>query len=255
MRSRARAGMAATTLRLAHDVRLRWILALALAASLAGGLVYGALAARLGDIDAIELQTAVVSRGAATQLAIVLVVLVAVAGPYRDGSWLHAALAEPRPSRRLLVSALPVLACCAALALVSAAAALAGAGLVGRLELSGVALAVSLHLAVSSIWALWVLGLAHAVRSPMLVLAVGAGLPIVVEPAVAGLLTQAELGALRWSLPGQALRAIAELPSAGGGLLQPVPSEALPAVIPTIVACTAVVGTAAWLRLRGAQPR
>lgn len=256
MRSRARASMAAMLLGLAHDARLRWVLAVAVAASLVGGLLHGALAARLGGIDAIELQTAAVSRGAATQLVVVLVVLIAVAGPYRDGTWLQLALAEPRPTRRLLVSTVPVLAVCGALALVCASAATAGAGAAaGGIEPSAVVLPVGLQLVVSSIWTLWVLGLAHAVRSPMLTLAVGAGLPIVVEPAVAGLLTPAGLGSLRWALPGQALRALAELPATGGGLLQPVPSAALTPAILTIVVCTGAVGAAAWLRLRGPQPR
>lgn len=247
--------MTAAMVGLARDVRLRWILVFALIASFGGGLVHGAIAERLGDIDAIELQTAVVSRGAATPLAVVLVVLVAVAGPYRDGSWLHAVLAEPRPSRRLLVSAVPVLAGCAVLALASAVSATAGAAAAGRLEPDGVAVSVCLHLAVTSIWTVWVLSIAHATRSTMLTLAVGAGVPIVLEPTVAGLLAQADLGALRWLLPGQALRAIAELAATGGVLLQPVPTEALPTAVATIVACTAAVGTAAWLRLNGSQPR
>lgn len=255
MTSRAGAGMAAAMLRLAQDVRPRWILACSVAASFGGGLVHGALAAQLGGIDAVELQTAVVSRGAATPLAVVLLMMVVVADPYRDGSWLHAALAEPLPLRRLLVSAVPALAACCLLALVSAAAATAGAGVTRPIEFAVVAGSFGLHLAVTSIWALWMLGLAHATRSPLLTLAVGAGLPIVVEPTLAGLLSQTDLGALRWLLPGNALRAVAEQPAIGGGLLQPVPPEALPAAIVTITACTLGIGTSAWLRLRGPQPR
>ncbi|WP_405216154.1 hypothetical protein [Agrococcus sp. Ld7] len=247
--------MAAATLRLLHDSRLRWLFAGALLASFAGGLVHGALAARLGGMDAIELQTAAVSRGAATPLAVVLLVLIAVAGRYRDGSWLHEALAEPRPTRRLLVSAAPVLAACGAIALSCGAAAAAGSGAAGRIEPGLALVAVGLHLVVSGIWALWMLGVAHATRSTMLTLAIGAGLPVVVEPAIAGLLAQGDLGALRWLLPGQALRAIAELPATGGVLLQPVPPAVLPAALGTIVACTAAIGMAAWLRERGPQPR
>lgn len=255
MKSRARAGMAAAMLRLARDVRLRWILAFSMVVSFGGGLMHGVLAERLGGIDAIELQTAVVSRGAATQLAIVLLMVVAVASPYRDGTWLHAALAEPRPLRRLLIFGAPLLALCVVLAAASAAAATAGASAVDQLEPGGVALSGSLHLAVMLLWALWLLCLAHATRSPMLTMVIGAGLPIVVEPALAGLLAQADLGTLRWLLPGQALRAIAELPATGGGLLQPVPAEGLPVAVATLVACTAAAVAAAWLRLRGSQPR
>lgn len=247
--------MTAAMVGLARDVRLRWVLVFALIVSFGGGFVHGAIAEALGDIDAMELQTAVVSRGAASPLAVVLVVLVAVAGPYRDGSWLHAVLAEPRPARRLLVSTVPVLAGCAVLALASAASATAGAAAAGRFEPDGVAVSVCLHLAVTSIWTVWLLGIAHATRSPILTLAIGAGVPIVLEPTAAGLLTQVDLGALRWLFPGQALRAIAELPATGGVLLQPVPIEAQLTAAATIVACTAAVGAAAWLRLRGSQPR
>lgn len=247
--------MAAEVRRLSRDRRQRWVLVFAVVASLGGGLLNAALAAQLGGVDAVELQTAIVSRGAATPLAIVLVMTIAVAGTYRDGSWLHAALAEPRPFRRLLVGAVPALAICLILALVSAGSATAAATVVSAIDPTSVVLATCLHLAVSSIWALWMLCLAHAVRSPIWTFAIGAGLPIVVEPAVAGLLTQAGLGGHRWALPGQALRAMAELPVLGDALLQPVPPEALPVAVTSIVVCTAAAATAAWLRLRGPQPR
>ncbi|MCH1884199.1 hypothetical protein [Agrococcus sp. ARC_14] len=255
MRSRSRAGVAAELRQLSTDRRLRWILALAVGCSAIGGLVHAAIAAQLPGIDAIELQTAVVSRGAATQLAVVLLMSVAVAGRYRDGSWLQLALAEPRPSRRLLTAAAPALSASVLLALVSAASATAAAALVSRIDPPSLALATCLHVAVTTIWALWTLCLAHASRSPMLTLAIGAGLPIVVEPAAAGLLTQADLAGLRWAMPGHALRVLAELPATGGALLQPVPPEALPAALGTVIVCTAVLAAIAWLRLRGSQPR
>lgn len=255
MRARARASMAAELRRLTRDGRYRWILACSLLVSFGGGLVHAAIAAGLTGVEAIELQTAVISRGAATPLGVVLLMVVAIAGPYRDGSWLHAALAEPRASRRLLVSAVPIGAACAVVAVASAAAATAGAAVMGRIEPPSIMLSTALHLAVTQIWALWMLCLAHATRSPMLTLAIGAGLPILIEPATAGLLTQADLGDLRLALPGQALRALAELPATGGALLQPVPAEALPLAIVTIVICTGAAAASAWLRLRRPQPR
>lgn len=254
MSARVRSGMAAELGLLLQDRRLGVLAVLAALCSLAAGFVTAALAARLGGVAPIELQLAVVSRGAASQLAVVLVMTIAVAGRYRDGSWLHAALAQPRPGRRLLVAATPLLPACLALGLLCALAAATGAAIVGRADPTAVLVPVCLHLAALSIWSLWMLGLAHLSRSPLLTLALGAGL-LMVEPAVAGLLAQAGLDGWRWLLPGQALRALAELPAVGGALLQPVPPAALPTAIAAIVACTGAIGAAAWLRLRGPQPR
>ncbi|WP_413316869.1 hypothetical protein AA0Z99_09590 [Agrococcus sp. 1P02AA] len=250
-----RASMAAELRGLLRGRRQGWVLVLAVAGSLAGGLTSGAIAAQVGSVGPLELATMSVSRGAATPIAVALLAALAVAGPYRDGGWLHAVLGEPRALPRALAGAVPMLGLSLLLGLLSATiAAVSAAALVG-FDLGALALAVSAHLLVTTIWSAWMLCLAHATRSPLATLAVGVGVPVIVEPALAGLMAQLRLDPARWALPGQALRAVGEVAAGGGAVLLPVPVGALAIAVAAIAACTLAAVLAAWLRMRAAQPR
>lgn len=235
--------------------RQGWALAVAVLGSLAGGAASSALVAQLGQMPALDAATTIVSRGSAALLAITLLAGLGVAGPYRDGAWVHAALAVPGPTRRLIIAASPVIALGLLLAAVAALAAILGAAVVALPAASAIVIAVSAHLAIAALWSLWMLLLAHAIRSPMGVLAIGAGLPLVVEPLVGGLLAQTSTPEVRWLLPSTALRAIGELPVVEGVVIARLDPQLVPLVVAVVAGWTAVLAAAAWLRMRSPQPR
>ena len=237
--------------------RLAWCAAVATLGSFAGGLAMGALVVPFaGAIDPAEASTVVVSRGSAAQAAVAVLAGLAIAAPYRDGSWMHAALAAPSPMRRLLAGAVPVLALALGLGGLAIAAAAAGASLVEPGALAALPAAAGIHLAVVGVWTWWMLCLAHASRSALATLAVGQGLPLVVEPALAGLLAQTAMADARWALlPSLALRSLGELPSGGGAVLDGPPPEQAPLLLVALTAWTAAATVVAWLRARRAQPR
>lgn len=235
--------------------RQGWALAIAIFGSAAGGAASSALVAQLGQMPALDAATTIVSRGSAALLAITLFAGLGVAGPYRDGAWVHAALAEPRPTRRLLNAAAPTVALGLALAATAALAAILGAAVVALPAASAIAIAMGAHLAVAALWSLWMLLLAHAMRSPLGVLAIGAGLPLVVEPLLGGLLAQTPMPEARWLLPSTALRALGELPVVEGAVIARLEPQLVPLVVIVVAGWTSVIVAAAWLRMRSPQPR
>ncbi|ERG63902.1 hypothetical protein L332_05390 [Agrococcus pavilionensis RW1] len=236
--------------------RRPWIpLTLALVGSGLGGLATGALLAHAAASTDLEAATVVIARGSAAQPAIAVLASLGVAAPYRDGSWMHAALAHPRPAHRLALSIGSTLVPALLLAALSSAAALAGAAALVRPSLDAALVVVSIHLGTAAAWAVWMAALAHASRSPLLVLAVGLALPLLVEPGIAGALALAGLDGVRWLLPGQALRAVSEGIVAGGTVLAPIGAAELRLAAAALVGWSAVAVLAAWARLRGGRPR
>ncbi|WP_035254969.1 hypothetical protein [Agrococcus lahaulensis] len=236
--------------------RRPWLpLALAVVGSALAGLAAGGLLAQTGASSDLEAATVVVARGSAAQLAIVVLASLGVAAPYRDGSWMHAALANPSAARRLALSIAAMLVPALLLAVLSSAAALAGAAALVRPGAGAVLVAAGIHLATSAAWAVWMAALAHASRSPMLVLAAGLALPLLVEPGIAGALALASLDGLRWLLPGQALRALAEGIVADGAVLARIDAAAMRLGGAAAVGWTAIVVLAAWARMRGSGRR
>lgn len=234
---------------------LWWAAVVAVGGSLLGGLAMAALVLPFDDIASLEASTVVVSRGSSTPVAVALLTSFAVAGPYRDGSWLHAALAVPRPARRMLAGAAPVIALGLGLGVLGVAAAAAGAAIVDASALAALPAAGAAQLAVVAVWSVWLLCLGHATRSPLATLGIGAGLPLIVEPALSGLLAQSSLGEARWLLPATSLRSLAELPVGDGAVLDGPPLELAPLLAATALGWTAIAALAGWLRARGAQPR
>lgn len=235
--------------------RLGWAGAVAAVGSFVGGLAMGALALPFDDAAAIEVSTVVVSRGSSAPVAVALLASLAVAGPYRDGSWLHAALAVPSPARRMLAGAVPVAGVGVALGTIAVIAAAVGAAVVDPSALAALPLAGAAQLAAIGAWSVWLLCLGHATRSPIATLGIGAGLPVVVEPALSGLLALSPLAEARWLLPATSLRSLAEL-SVGDGALLDGPDLALAPLLATaVLGWTAVAALAGWLRACGAQPR
>lgn len=230
------------------------VLALAIAGSVVAGLVAGALLAQLEAGDG-ETAVAIVSRGSAAQLAITVFASLSIAGPYRDGSWMQSALALPSAALRLLVSVLLVLLVASAVAVVADGAAVAGAAAFAKAGPSALLRAVAVSLFASGIWAVWMAGLAHATRAPMLVLAVGVGLPLLLEPGLASALSLTEVEQVRWLLPTTALRALSEGYVEDPVMLAPVGTEAIGLAIAAVLSWTALAVAAAWIRMRGAQPR
>lgn len=235
--------------------RLGWAAVVAAAGSFLGGLAMAGLALRFGGATAIETSTVVVSRGSSAPLAVAVLAGLAVAAPYRDGSWLHAALAAPSPARRMLAGAVPVVSLAIVLGVVAVAAAAAGAAILGPSPLAALPLAGAAHLGVVALWSTWMLGLGHATRSPLATLGIGAGMPLVVEPALSGLLAQTPLAEARWLLPATSLRSLAELPVGDGAVLDGPPPEAAPLLVIAALGWTAAAVLAGWLRARAAQPR
>lgn len=243
----ARAALAAMLLG-----RRPWIpLVIAVAGSALAGLAIGGLLSQAPASSDLEAATAIVARGSAAQLAIVVLASLGVAGPYRDGAWVHEALAHPRPARRLALSLVPMLLPALALAAVSSAAAVAGAAVLVQPGLGAILTATGLHLVASTAWAVWMAALAHATRAPMLVLAVGLALPLIVEPGIGGALVAARLDDLRWLMPSHALRAVVEGVVVDGAVLAPVGDAALRLAAAALALWTAVALLAAFARLRG----
>lgn len=236
--------------------RRLWIpVAIAVVGSALAGLAVGGLLSRAAASSDLEAATAIVARGSAAQLAIVVLASLGVAGPYRDGAWLHAALAHPRPARRLALTAVPMLVPALLLAAVSSATAVAGAAVLVRPSLGAILTATGVHLVASTAWAAWMAALAHATRSPMLVLAVGLALPLIVEPGIGGALVGAGLDGLRWLLPCHALRALAEGTVADGAVLAPIGDDAVRVAASAALGWTVIAVLGAWARLRGTRPR
>ncbi len=235
--------------------RLGWAVVVAAAGSFVGGLAMAGLALSFQGATAIETSTVVVSRGSAAPLAVTVLASLAVAGPYRDGSWLHAALAEPSPARRMLAGAVPVLALGVGLGAIAVAAAAAGAAVLGPSAVPALPLAGAAHLAVVALWSMWMLGLGHASRSPLATLGIGAGLPLVVEPALSALLAQTAIAEARWLLPATSLRSLAELPVGDGAVLDGPTLALAPLLIAAALGWTAAAALAGWSRARAAQPR
>lgn len=235
--------------------RLWWAAVVAAAGSFVGGLAMAGLALQLDGVAAVEASTVVVSRGSSAAVAIAVLASLAAAGPYRDGSWLHAALAVPSPARRILAGAVPAAVLGLVLAVIAVAAAAVGAAVVDPQTLGALPLAGAAHVAVVVVWTVWMLCLAHATRSPLATLGVGAGLPVVVEPALSGLLAQSVLADARWLLPATTLRSLAELPVGQGAVLDGPAPEHAPLLVAAATGWTALAVLAGWLRARGAQPR
>lgn len=235
--------------------RLAVAAAVSAVGSLVGGLAMGALLLPFAEASPVEASTVVVSRGSAAPTAIAVLAALAVAAPYRDGSWMHAALGVPSPVARLVAGAVPIAAIAMGLGAIAVGAAAAGAAVVHPVALGALPLAGAAHVGAIAIWTVWMLGLAHASRSPALTLALGAGLPLVVEPAIAGLLAHSAAAEARWLLPALALRSLAELPVGDGSVLDGPPPELAPAIGAAAVCWTAVAAVAAWLRARGPLPR
>lgn len=250
-----RASMTAELRGLLRGRRQGWVLVFAVVGSLAGGITSGGIATQLSGVEPLELSTMSISRGAATPIAVALLAAVAIAGPYRDGGWLQPVLSEPRALPRALAGGVPMLGASVLLGLLAATVAAVSAGALAGFDPGSFALAASAHVVVTAIWGLWMLCLAHATRSPLLTIAVGVGMPVVVEPALAGLLAQLQLDPARWALPGQALRAVGEAGAGGGALLLPISAQALAIAVATIAICTLAAVLAAGLRMRAAQPR
>jgi hypothetical protein len=229
--------------------------AIALVGSGLAGLAVGGLLSQAAASSDLEAATAIVSRGSAAHLAIAVLASLGVAGPYRDGGWMHAALAHPRPAPRLALTVVPMLLPALILAALSSAAAVAGAAALVQPSLDATLAATGIHLGTCTAWAVWMAALAHASRSPMLVLAVGLALPLIVEPAVSGVLVAAGLGGFRWLMPAQALRALAEGVVVDGAVLAPVGDEPVRLAVAALVGWTAIAVLAAGARLRGARPR
>ncbi|MGM1028751.1 MAG: hypothetical protein ACQEWM_02625 [Actinomycetota bacterium] len=235
--------------------RLGWAVVLAAVGSFLGGLAMAGLALALDDVAALETSTVVVSRGSSATVAVAVLASLAVAGPYRDGSWLHAALAEPSPARRMLAGAVPVIALGVRLGAIAVVAAAAGAAVVDPGTLAAVPLVAAAHLPAVGVWSAWMLCLGHATRSPLATAAVGAGLPLMIEPALAGALAQSALADVRWLLPATSLRSLAELPVGDGALLDGPPLALSPMLVAAALGWTVIAGLAGWLRARAAQPR
>lgn len=236
--------------------RRAWVwLIVAVFGSAVSGLISGGLLSQMSSASAIEQATVIVARGSAAQIAIVVLASAGIAGAYRDGSWMHAALACPNAARRLGIGLAAVLPITVALGAVSAVAAIAGAAPFARADPPALVIAIGLQLLISGIWGLWIISLAHAVRSPLVVLAIGLGLPLVVEPGLGGGFALAGVDGLRWLLPGQALRAVAERAAGEGAVLAGVEDAALVTAILATVGWSALALAGAWWRMRGAQPR
>lgn len=241
--------------------RLWWSAVVAAGGSLVGGLAMAGLLVAFDGASAVEWSTVVVSRGSTAPIAVALLASLGVASGYRDGSWMHAALAAPAPAMRIAASAVPTLAIGLGLGAVAAVAAVAASVLVdpGRLVSVGVLaalpLAVAVHVTVAVVWSAWMLCVAHATGSPLATLGIGAGLPLVIEPAVAGALAQTALADARWLLPGASLRSLAELPVGRGAVLDGPPPELAPALAAAALGWTAIAAIAAWARARGPRRR
>ncbi|MGY3127975.1 hypothetical protein ACVWW9_001474 [Agrococcus sp. UYP33] len=248
--------LAAAELAAMRGRRLGWAVVLAAAGSCVGGLAMAALVLPFDAAAAIEASTVVVSRGSAAAVAVAVLAALAVAGPYRDGSWMHAALAVPHVGRRLAAGAVPAVGLGVGLGAVAIASAAVGAALVDASALRALPAAAAAHLGAIAVWSVWLVCLAHATRSPLATLGIGAGLPLVAEPALAGLLAMTPMADARWwLLPGIALRSLAEVPVGEGVVLDgPSPAQ-LPLLLASVLGWTAAAALAAWLRARGAQPR
>lgn len=236
--------------------RAGWAIGIAAAGSWAGGLAMAALVLPFGEVAAIEASTVVVSRGSAAAVAVAALASLVVAGPYRDGSWVHLALAVPSAAHRLAVTALPAVGAGVALGAAAVAAAALGAALAAPAALTALPAAAAAHLGSIAVWSLWMACLAHAARSPLVTLGVGAGMPLVIEPALGGLLALTPLADARWSLlPATALRSLAELPVGAGVVLHGPTSDRAPLLLASVLGWTAAAALAAWARMRAAPPR
>lgn len=249
------ARLAAAELVALRGRRLWWSAVVAATGSLVGGLAMAALLLPFDGASAIESSVVVVSRGSSAAIAVALLASLGVAAPYRDGAWMHAVLAVPAPAPRLAASAVPVVALGVAVGGIAVSAAAAGAAIIDAGALASLPLAAASHLVVVALWSVWMLCLAHATRSPLATLAVGAGLPLVAEPAIAGALAHSAAPEARWLLPGTALRSLSELPVGSGVVLDGPPPEHAPALVVAVAGWTALAVLAACARARGAQPR
>lgn len=235
--------------------RLWWSAVVAAAGSLVGGMAMAGLVLPFEEASAIEASTVVISRGSASAVAVAVLASLAVAGPYRDGSWMQAALAVPSPAPRLVASGVPTVVLGAGIGAVAVASTAIGAGLVDPSALGALPPAAAAHLAAVAVWSAWMACLAHATRSPLATLGVGAGLPLVAEPAVAGALAQAAMPDARWLLPATSLRSLSELPVGDGAVLDGPPPGLAPVIVAAALGWSVLAVIAAWLRAGGAQPR
>jgi hypothetical protein len=235
--------------------RLWWAAVVAATGSLTGGFAMAALVLPFERASAVESSIVIVSRGSTATVAVALLASLAVASPYRDGAWMHAALAAPSPALRMAASAVPVVALGTAVGAIALTAAAVGAAILDPAAVAALPLAAALHLAVVAVWSVWMLCLAHATRSPLATLAVGAGLPLVAEPAIAGALAQSSVPDARWMLPGATLRSLAELPIGTGAVIDGPPAAYAPMLAAAALTWTAIAVLAAWSRVRGAPSR
>ncbi|MGC5077268.1 hypothetical protein [Agrococcus sp. DT81.2] len=249
------ARLAAAELIALRGRRLWWAVVVGGAGSFAGGFAIAALVLPFDEASAVESSIVVVSRGSTAAVAVALLASLAVAGPYRDGAWMHAALAAPSPGMRMIAGAVPVVALSTGVAAIAVTAAAAGAAVLDPDPLAALPLAAAGHLAVVAVWSVWMLCLAHATRSPLATLAVGAGLPLAVEPAIAGALALSAIPGARWLLPGATLRSLAELPIGIGAVVEGPSLADAPMLAAAALGWTALAILAAWARAHGAPPR
>lgn len=89
----------------------------------------------------------------------------------------------------------------------------------------------------------------------MLVLGIGIGLPLLVEPGVAAGLALVDAAPARWMLPTTALRAVMEGAVDTPVTLAPIGDGAVAVAVAAIGCWTLLAVAAAWARMRSAQPR
>ena len=249
------ARLAAAELVALRGRRLWWSAVVAATGSFVGGVAMAAVLLPFDDASAVESSVVVVSRGSTAAVAVALLASLGVAAPYRDGAWMHAVLAAPAPAPRLAATAVPVVALGLGVGAIAVAATAVGAAIVHPGALAALPLAATAHLAAVGVWSVWMLCLAHATRSPVATLAVGAGLPLVAEPGLAGAIAHSALPEARWLLPGTVLRSLSELPIGSGAVLDGPTPERVPMLVAAAAGWTALAVLAALARARGAQPR